>query len=348
LTATATHDTKRGEDARLRILSLSELADDWSESVKVWRNLNANVARTSGASRMPSAAHEYMLYQALLGAWPLEGIDDDFVERIQAYAVKAAREGKEKTSWLAPNEGYEAGLKDFLQRILDRHHSAEFLNSFDAFARRAALIGALNSLSQVALKATMPGVPDFYQGTELWDLSLVDPDNRRPVDFAARAAMLKSNASDSDWSALARDWPTGSVKLALTHSLLALRQRFARLFTDGSYHSLEVTGPHHDEIAAFARVSGRDAVIVVVGRMFGRTTEQGRVWPARDAWNGTSVSAGEFSSITAILPGKQMMPGPQLLVPELFHSLPVAILQAEYIHTPAKRAAAKRSLIGAA
>src|SRR3954447_8094735 len=131
-----------------------------------------------------------MLYQALIGAWPLDGIDRGFVERMQSYALKAAREGKEQTSWLAPNEIYESGLKNFLARILDRTNSAAFLDSFAAIARRAALIGALNSLAQLALKAMMPGVPDFYQSTELWDFSLVDPDNRRSVDFAARNAAL--------------------------------------------------------------------------------------------------------------------------------------------------------------
>ena len=128
-----------------------------------------------------------MLYQALLGAWPLGEHDASFADRIQAYALKAAREGKQETSWLNPNETYEAGLETFIERILDPAVSAEFLNSMETLARRLALLGALNSLSQITLKATMPGVPDFYQGTEFWDLSLVDPDNRRPVDFAERA-----------------------------------------------------------------------------------------------------------------------------------------------------------------
>src|SRR5262249_20469284 len=149
--------------------------------------LNEYLIESSESSRIPSSAHEYMLYQALLGAWPLDGPNADFVERMLAYAVKAAREGKQQTSWLAPNEGYEAGLQRFVARLLDPVHSQRFITSFEAFAHRAALMGALNSLTQATLKATMPGVPDFYQGTELWDLSLVDPDNRRPVDIAKRA-----------------------------------------------------------------------------------------------------------------------------------------------------------------
>src|SRR4029453_1984829 len=144
-----------------------------------------------------------MLYQALRGAWQPD--DPAFLERMQAYALKAAREGKEETSWLNPHEAYETGVATFLARILDRSISAEFLDSLDVLARRVSLLGVLNSLSQITLKATMPGVPDFYQGTEFWDLSLVDPDNRRPVDFAARARALAA-LETPDWDRLATDW----------------------------------------------------------------------------------------------------------------------------------------------
>jgi len=203
LTTTATHDTKRGEDARARLVALSELAIEWAQSVREWRRLNASLIDCSGSQRIPAPAHEYMIYQSLLGAWPLGGVDAGFVERMQAYAVKAAREGKEQTNWLAPDEYYERGLENFLGQLLDRGRSASFIEMFDAFVRRAALMGALNSLTQVALKATMPGVPDFYQGTEFWDLSLVDPDNRRPVDFAARSAALRAIGTEPSWPALA-------------------------------------------------------------------------------------------------------------------------------------------------
>src|SRR6202162_209765 len=167
----------------------------------------------------PSAAFEYMIYQVLLGAWPSGQRDGSFPERMQAYALKAAREGKQETSWLNPNEAYEAGLKTFIERILDRSASAEFLDSLETLAQRVALLGALNSLSQIALKATMPGVPDFYQGTEFWDLSLVDPDDRRPVDFKARAAVLAS-VQTPDWESLAQHWSNGHIKLAWTRHLL--------------------------------------------------------------------------------------------------------------------------------
>jgi len=193
LTATATHDTKRGEDARARLLTLSELADEWTRSVHQWRQLNAKLIVPSGASRIPSPAHEYMLYQALLGAWPLTGIEADFVERMQAYAVKAAREGKLQTSWLAPNERYESGLTDFVQRLLDRERSTSFIDSFDAFARRAALIGALNSLAQLLLKATLPGIPDFYQARNSGICRWSIPITGEPL--TSRHAHLRSHRS---------------------------------------------------------------------------------------------------------------------------------------------------------
>ena len=184
-----------------------------------------------------------MLYQALLGAWPLDGVDASFVERMQDYAVKAAREGKQQTSWLDPDQRYERGLREYLRRLLDPRDSQMFIDAFDRFARRVALMGALKSLSQVALKATVPGVPDFYQGTELWDLSLVDPDNRRPVDFDVRASMLALQGSEPDWQALQESWPDGRIKLALTSRLLALRRECPALFRDGAYAPIEVKGP---------------------------------------------------------------------------------------------------------
>jgi len=334
LTATATHDTKRGEDARTRLIALSELADEWSQSVRGWRQLNEELIASSGSSRIPSPAHEYMLYQALLGAWPLGGIDAHFVERMQAFAVKATREGKEQTSWLAPNERYERGLEDFVRRLLDRGQSATFIAAFDAFARRVALIGALNSLAQVVLKSTMPGVPDFYQGTELWDLSLVDPDNRRSVDFVTLASALKSIRAEPDWRALAGAWPDARVKFALTRRLLALRQQLPEVFTAGSYRPLAVIGPHRKEFVAFARLSGRNAVIVVTGRLFARATKKGRQWPFGEAWNASVMTEG-FSAMTSVFAGGKTVTGPRLAASDLFEVLPVAVLQAQY--APARR-----------
>src|SRR4030081_332427 len=257
MTATATHDTKRGEDARARLMQFAELPGEWASAVARWKILNAPHLVIEGRMRAPSATFECMLYQALLGAWPSGERDDSFLERMQAYALKAAREGKQETSWLNPNQAYEAGLRTFLTRILDRSVSGEFLNSLETLAKRISLLGALNSLSQITLKATIPGVPDFYQGTEFWDLSLVDPDNRRPGDFAERASALASR-ENHDWESLAQNWRNGHLKLPWTRQLLKLRTELADVFAHGDYEPLEISGPHRGHVIAFGRGRGRD------------------------------------------------------------------------------------------
>jgi (1->4)-alpha-D-glucan 1-alpha-D-glucosylmutase len=327
LTATATHDTKRGEDARARLLCLSEIPADWARAVAAWRAMNAPLVDSSAPSRTPSAAHEYMLYQALLGVWLPGGPDRSLIERMQAFAIKAAREGKEQTSWLDPDDRYEAGLKQFVHDCLDPARSRDFIQSFGDFADRVALMGALNSLAQVTLKGTMPGVPDFYQGTEFWDLSLVDPDNRRPVDFPARAQALRSLTESPDWAALPKTWPDGRIKLALTARLLALRREFAKVFTYGDYRPLDVKGPDSNEIVAFARCRGGDAALVIVARLFNRSTQGGRRWPLRHDWDATVVVDG-FSALQPLLTTRPSPPGPELVVSEIFDVLPLTVLRA--------------------
>lgn len=284
MTATATHDTKRGEDARTRIAALSELAGEWGAEVGRFKRLNALHVGEGDGQRAPSVAHEYMLYQALIGAWPFGGVDADFVARFQAYALKAAREGKLETSWINPREAYEAGLRDFIARILDPDQSGEFLVLFAAFASRIALLGALNSLAQLTLKATLPGVPDFYQGTELWDFSLVDPDNRRPVDFAGRRAMLEDAGDPADAAQraieAAANWHDGRTKFHWTRHLLAMRRRCPGVFTSGDYLPLQVDGADRDHVIAFARRSGREAIVILACRKFAALTDGGRAWPA--------------------------------------------------------------------
>jgi (1->4)-alpha-D-glucan 1-alpha-D-glucosylmutase len=336
LTATATHDTKRGEDARMRVLAIAELTDDWVGAVTQWRRLNERLAQNVGTLRTPSPVLEYMLYQTLIGAWPLEGPDAGLAERVETYAIKAAREGKVETSWINPDEAYEAGVKRFVRRILDPAESAKFIASFARLARRTALLGALNSLSQLTLKATMPGVPDFYQGTEFWDLSLVDPDNRRPVDFSARAAALEQLGVEPDWPALAAAWPDGCVKLALTRHLLALRNEHATLFAHGAYRPVEVTGPHRDHVVAFARTAGRDAIVVAVGRLFSPFTRGGMHWPAAQDWNAKVVLDG-FSDIHDTVAPDRAWARPTLPLSHFFDPLPVAILRARLTHKATTR-----------
>ncbi len=279
-----------------------------------------------------------MVYQSLLGAWPADRADPTLPERLQAFAVKAAREGKEQTSWLAPDEAYEAALRRFVSGILDPAQSAKFLAAFAAFARRVALMGALKSLSQLVLKCTMPGVPDFYQGAEFWDLSLVDPDNRRPVDFAARAAQLTQLGGDPDWLSLAGQWPDGRIKLALTGRLLALRRTFAEAFATGEYRPLEVEGRHRDGIIAYARCLGEQAIIVIVARLFASVTQNGSRWPAND-WDAT-VAMNGLAPQRHLL-GKQPVHAETaavgLRVADALGCLPVAVLEARVTgHNPVR------------
>jgi (1->4)-alpha-D-glucan 1-alpha-D-glucosylmutase len=329
MTATATHDTKRGEDARARLAALTEIAGEWTSTAAKWKVLNAPHLVINGNIRAPSVTAEYMLYQTLLGAWPLDGHDETFVERMQAYALKAAREGKQETSWLNPNAAYEAGLNTFIARILDRSISAEFLDSLAVLARRVALLGALNSLSQLTLKATLPGVPDFYQGTEFWDLSMVDPDNRRPVNFAERSAALTSLRAP-DWESLAQNWADGRLKLAWTAHLLKLRTELEGVFTHGDYRPLAVEGPHRDHVIAFARRRGRDAAVIAVARHFAPFSQGGRVWPSATQFDAT-INLHGFS-VEGVSDTDNALP-----LSALFRQMPAAVMKARLVGAPTRK-----------
>ena len=318
LTATATHDTKRGEDARMRILALAELAPEWRDAVSRWSALNRHLVSGAGNDlRQPTAAHEYMLYQSLIGAWPLGGIDESFVKRMEAYAIKAAREGKQNTSWAMPNLPYESAMTDFLRNLLNEDRSAEFISDFSQFAQRTALLGALNSLSQTALKTLLPGVPDFFQGTELFDLSLVDPDNRRPVDYGTRAATLDDNTA---WPDLAAQWQDGRLKFALTRKLLTIRNSHADMFRYGSYEPVAVAGEHAEHVIAFARTWKKQRIVVLTGRRFASLTTDGRTWPKE--WAGTADTG--FQAGIALLHDHRV--GGKTELRDAFGELPVAVL----------------------
>ena len=316
LIATATHDTKRGEDARMRILALAEMPDEWDRATRHWSNLNDKFLRRPGDTRAPSAAHEYMLYQALIGAWPHSLPDTAFAERIRQYALKAAREGKQETSWTNPNVEYETALADFVTAVLDPARSKNFIESFEQFARRSTLLGALNSLSQLTLKFTLPGVPDIYRGTELWDLSLVDPDNRRPVDYDERRALLFENLRLDDAN---MNWRNGHIKFHLMGKLLQLCRRHAGLFAEGDYTPLGVTGPDASHIVAFSRRYRTQELIVIVGRHFATRTRSGKEWPHN--WDfALCDKAQRYVDVLR----ERTISAPE--VPRLFDDIPVAVL----------------------
>jgi (1->4)-alpha-D-glucan 1-alpha-D-glucosylmutase len=335
MTGTATHDTKRGEDARARLLALSELVNDWRSEVEEWRRHNLPAVMTSGKKRTPSAGHEYMFYQTMLGAWPLEGPDKQFISRMQGYAIKAAREGKLETSWLNPDEDYEKGFTDFVAAILS---DQAFRRRVEPFAGKVALLGALNSLAQVTLKAMMPGVPDFYQGTEMWDLSLVDPDNRRRVDFAQRKTALDRLASGVDWQDLVSRWQDGTIKLALTRRLLALRNELPGLFAEKNYTPLDVAGVDAEHVVAFSRSQADRVVVVAVGRYFSRATGSGTRWPATFDWD-ASITLPACFDVEDALRGKRFAAGEVIRAAQLFEHIPVAVLVASTTSKPRRAGA---------
>ncbi|MGH8496864.1 MAG: malto-oligosyltrehalose synthase [Gammaproteobacteria bacterium] len=250
---TASHDHKRGEDTRLRISAISERADEWRTLVFRWTRLNRSKRHEIGGRPAPDRNDEYLIYQTLVGVWPGSAeiaASDDFVHRLVDYMHKAVREAKRRSSWIAPNEEYEAAMTAYVHGILDPGRSRAFLASFAPFADRIARIAAAGSLSHTLLKLASPGVPDLYQGADYWDLSLVDPDNRRPVDFAARQASL---VSGDDWTALAMRWRTAEIKQRLIAQVLALRKQEPDLFSSGSYLPLTVAGERGEHVVAFAR-----------------------------------------------------------------------------------------------
>ncbi|MBV1832540.1 malto-oligosyltrehalose synthase [Novacetimonas pomaceti] len=263
--ATATHDHKRGEDARMRIAVLSGIAGQWHALVNRWIVGNAHCREHR---MMPDRADELILYQAMLGAWPLEPWPDaaarqDFQERMAAWQLKALREAKRHTSWTDPDAGYEDACRVFLDRLLDPALSGAFMTDMHTLVGAIAPAAALNALAQVVLRCTLPGVPDLYQGTELWDFTLVDPDNRRPVDYGLREKSLRQATSLRQ---LATRWRTGEIKLHLLHRLLAFRAEHPLVFQAGSYEQVEVSGPARKHVIAFVRRHERRSLLTVVMR----------------------------------------------------------------------------------
>jgi (1->4)-alpha-D-glucan 1-alpha-D-glucosylmutase len=315
LNATTTHDTKRSEDVRARLAVLSEMPEAWFGQVRRWRRRYP----------APDERMDLHLYQAIVGAWPLErGERRSYSRRLQTYAVKAAREAKLRTSWLDPDQGYERALRRWVRGVVgDR----QFQGDVERLLEGIALPGAVNSLAQALVRITAPGVPDLYQGTELWTLSLVDPDNRRPVDFERRIRELERlNAADPDQ--LMSTWQDGRVKLHVTSAALRLRGARRVLFSDGEYVPLAPTGRRRANVVAFARCREDDVAITVVPRLIAPLVSGGRP-PIGRAWKGTrlSVPAGTPGELSDVLTGRTLaVRGGGIALSEAFEILPLALL----------------------
>jgi (1->4)-alpha-D-glucan 1-alpha-D-glucosylmutase len=348
--ASSTHDSKRSEDVRARLAALSEMPEAWRRALFRWSKLNRSKRQKLGGERAPSRNDEYLLYQTLLGIWPFDAPDADglaqLADRLEAYMLKAVREAKVHSSWINPDPDYEAATRDFVRALLAPEPGNLFLRDFLPFQRRVARAGAFNSLSQLLLKLVSPGVPDLYQGTELWDFSLVDPDNRRPVDYARRQAALQAiKATHAERGAAAcavellERLHDGEIKLYLSWKALSLRRECAEVFRNGDYLPLRTQGTHAEQVCAFARQGSGETLLLVVPRLLGELLgEHDRLPVGAAVWGGTWVELPPQplpAQWTNVLTGQAVAaePGePQgLALAQLFETFPYALLRA---HNP--------------
>ena len=328
---TATHDTKRGEDGRLRIALLSELPLLWGRRVTYWLRLNRRHRGEIDAQPVPDRNVEYLFYQMLAGAWPVELQPDDIraigelTDHIEAAMIKSVREGKEQSSWSYPNLDYEAGLVRFVRGVLDTERPNPFLADFADFVELLARPAAIGSLAQLVLKLTVPGVPDIYQGGELWDFSLVDPDNRRSVDFAQRQALL-DEISGAGTEELGNAWQDGREKLFVTTRLLALRRTHPDFFAAADYQPLAIeNGRNSDRLCAFVRRHDGMALVTVIPHLtYGLFRDGG---PAD--FGSTEIALPSSGPWRNVFTDTRLTGRDRIRATELFRGFPVAVLFAE-------------------
>ncbi|HKQ86139.1 MAG TPA: malto-oligosyltrehalose synthase [Candidatus Acidoferrales bacterium] len=339
MNATTTHDTKRSEDARARIAVLSEIPEEWELGLQRWSDMNRKYATKISGDYVPDHNEEYLFYQTLIAAWPLNRREwPDLVKRVQDYLLKAVREAKVHTRWSQPNEAHESAVRDFIAGVLDCERNSQFCFDFQEFQKRTALYGMLNGLAQVLLKTACPGVTDIYQGSELWDFRLVDPDNRAPVDFARRISLFGSlhlsPDSDSDRRAqeLLASWCDSRVKLYVLSRALASRRENAALFLDGDYRPLNPSGKHHKRIVAFARTHDRDWAIAIAPRCVASVGAP-VIGPERvDFWRQSFLNAPDDApkSWVNILAGREprtiSAKDSRLCIGDVFEDFPIALL----------------------
>lgn len=357
--STSTHDTKRSEDVRARLAVISELPVTWEQKVNSWARMNRTKKSSFADGFAPDAIDEYFVYQTLVGSYPVEKISEDipaleaYTERMCAYFVKATKEAKRHSSWLSPNSSYEKGIDSFLRSILAKSSSNLFLSDLEIFSHKINSLGLINSLSQIVLKLTCPGVPDIYQGTELWDFSLVDPDNRRKVDFSKRHEIVKEldtdmkveekeGEEDTLLNQLVADSNNGQLKLFVLKQLLNQRKHNSDLFNEGSYIPLEVHGAGQEHLFAFARIYDRRSMIVVAPRMIASLLKLDELeeWSRSSitdvteqrCWAETTINLPETLQNTRYINSlnkHDIQSSHSLTLSEIFKELPLAVLFSE-------------------
>lgn len=345
--ATSTHDTKRSEDARCRMVAISEFAGEWNSHCAEWSKMNAKLASSQkrgrgGVRRGPSKRAELLIYQSLVGLWPFEESQDELggiAQRLAEYMVKAEREAKLETSWHEPSEAYEKSITEFVHALVNGEGGEKFRESFSPFAHKMAFHGAVNSLTQVLVKLASPGVPDIYRGMETWDFSMVDPDNRRPVDFdtiSRRISALSKTpgeVADDRAQELFMDWESGNVKQWVTLRGLKARTAHRDLFTSGDYTPLEASGRQADNCVAFMRTY-RGTSLVAVGTRLSSQVGATPEGVTGDAWIGTSLTIpGDIrwtlpdgSWMDALTGRQHTAQEGTLMLEDVFDKLPVALL----------------------
>ncbi|HEY9602510.1 MAG TPA: malto-oligosyltrehalose synthase, partial [Allocoleopsis sp.] len=344
MNATATHDTKRGEDVRARLNVLSEIPEEWEQQVITWIHLNRSKKNEVRGKAVPVPNDEYFFYQTLVGSYPFDEREHaSFVGRVKDYMLKSVREAKLHTAWLRPDSDYEEEFLAFVERVLEPSESNEFMQEFLPFQKRVADYGIFNSLSQALLKYTAPGVPDTYQGTELWDLSMVDPDNRRPVDYEQRMALLKDikEQVQSDRLKLVDELLStkedGRIKLFLTHRVLQARKEYLDVFLKGDYQPLEVTGTFQEHVVAFARrfedkiaigSAGTRSVIAIAPRFFTKLVQPGEYPLGEQVWGDTQLQLPQGSTSTwqNAITQETIAGSGKIAIAQILQHFPVALL----------------------
>jgi (1->4)-alpha-D-glucan 1-alpha-D-glucosylmutase len=332
----STHDTKRSGDLRARLNVLSEMPDEWAAAIQRWATMNERFKMEVDGELTPDRNDEYLLYQAMLGAWPLDMQTEEesavFEKRIQGYMHKAGNEAKVHTNWANPNEAYGAAIANFIERIF---HSEQFVEDMGKFAARLAYFGQWNSLSQTLLELTSPGVPDIYQGSELWDFSLVDPDNRRPIDYAHRADLLRELKSvwDGDWAALVSDLlantSDGRIKLYLIAAALQFRREHISVFDEGAYMPLYAEGEKANHLCAFSRTTKDEAIVVITPVLVNGLTDGEQRPPMGEVWGDTQLHIDDGEYLHVFSGEKFMVKGGALLLTDALKNFPVALLLKE-------------------
>ena len=320
MTATSTHDTKRGEDVRARLAVLTEIPETWEAWVREWLAIGSDHLVNVDDESAPSLADQYLFFQTALGAYPLMDGTEGFITRLADYAVKAAREAKQHTSWLAPNEGYEAVLKDFIAKMMSLE---AFETSLETAADSIAPYGVSNSLGQVLLKIASPGIPDTYQGSELWDLRLVDPDNRTAVDYEERREALKAlDTGKARPRELLASYRDGRVKLHVLRAGLRLRREMPKVFLEGDYVQMDAG----EDVVAFSRNHAEGSVLAVITRRPHHVTGGRAPFAIDDVWGDRSIAIPRGEWRDALTGATHVVASTGLAAARVFTELPVSLL----------------------